>query len=326
VAVDGPAHPVPLRVAPSEPIRRAAREPSRVALVTCGELPDLDPDDRLLLAPLAAAGIAAEAAVWDDPHVDWAGYDLAVLRSTWDYPPRRDEFVAWARRVPALANPADVVAWNTDKRYLGELAAAGVPVVPTTYVEPGAGWFAYGTELVVKPTVGAGSLGAGRYKVRDAEEGRLFDEHLSRLLAAGRTAMLQPYLRGVDTAGETSLLYLAGPGGLAFSHAARKGPMLTGPEEAVAGLFKEETITPREPSAEELAVGERALAAVPGGSGRLLYARVDVVPDDDGRTVLLELELTEPSLFLGQAAGAAHRFADAIAARARHGTGAHPPG
>jgi hypothetical protein len=304
-------------VAPSESTRRAAREPSRVALVTCQGLADLDPDDRLLLAPLAAAGIAVDPVVWDDPAVAWAAYDLVVLRATWDYAPRRDEFVAWARGVPALANPADVVAWNTDKRYLRELADAGVPVVPTTWVSPGEGWSAYGTELVVKPTVGAGSLGAGRYRVRDPRESRLFGDHMTRLLAAGRTVMLQPYLRAVDGVGETALLYLAGPDGLAFSHAVRKGPMLSGPEEAVEGLFKEETITPRVPSAQELAVGERALAAIPGGTDRLLYARVDVVPDDDGRVVLLELELTEPSLFLGQADGAAGRFAAAIAGHIR---------
>jgi hypothetical protein len=112
----------------------------RVALVTCTALPDLDPDDRLVLAPLAAHGVAAEAVVWDDPAVDWSGYDLVVLRSPWDYALRRDEFVAWARTVPALVNPADVVAWNTDKRYLAELSAAGVPTVPTAWVEPGEEW------------------------------------------------------------------------------------------------------------------------------------------------------------------------------------------
>src|SRR5262245_36497898 len=123
-----------------------------VALVTCAELPDLDPDDRLLLDPLAGRGIAVSAGVWDDTNVDWARFDLVVLRSTWDYPPRRDAFVAWAAAVPKLANPAHVVAWNTDKRYLGELGAAGVPVVPTDWVEPGDDWAVPGQgEWVIKP-------------------------------------------------------------------------------------------------------------------------------------------------------------------------------
>jgi glutathione synthase/RimK-type ligase-like ATP-grasp enzyme len=298
--------------------RGAARERSRVALVTCGDLPDLDPDDRLLFAPLGAAGVAVDAVAWDAADVDWASYALAVLRSTWDYAPRRDEFLAWAAGVPALANPVDVLRWNTDKRYLRELAGAGLPVVETTFVEPGGeeGWFVNGRELVLKPAVGAGSLDTGRYRLRDDDERRLFDEHLRRLLDAGRTAMIQPYLPAVEEAGETSLLFVAGPDGLAYSHAARKGPMLSGPATAVAGLFKEEEMSAREPSAAERTVAERVLTAVPGGTDRLLYARVDLIPDDDGNPVLLELELTEPSMFLGYATGAAERFAAAIVSRA----------
>ena len=111
-----------------------------IALVTCAEIPDLEGDDRLLIEPLAALGFATDAVIWDDPSVDWARYQLAVLRSPWDYPPRRDEFVAWTASVPRLANPAAAVAWNTDKRYLGELSAAGVTVVPTVWVEPGEWW------------------------------------------------------------------------------------------------------------------------------------------------------------------------------------------
>jgi hypothetical protein len=299
-------------------VTRAARVP-RVALVTCAEIADLDPDDRLVVAPLRQRGIAAEPVVWDAPGVDWAAYDLVVLRSPWDYVPRRAAFVAWASRVPHLANPDDVVRWNTDKHYLRDLADADVPVVETAFVAPGSaeGWFVPGRELVVKPAVGAGSLDSGRYRIRDEDERRRMDEHLRRLLDAGRTAMIQPYLRAVDTAGETALLYVAGPGGLEYSHAARKGPMLTGPAAEVTGLYKQETITPCQPSRRERAVAERALAAVPGGSDRLLYARVDLIPDDSGNPVLLELELTEPSLFLGQDDGAPERFAAAIASRLR---------
>jgi glutathione synthase/RimK-type ligase-like ATP-grasp enzyme len=302
----------------NEDERGATRErTSRVALVTCGEIPALDPDDRLLLEPLRAAGVEADAAVWDAPGTDWGSYDLVVLRSTWDYAGRRDAFLAWAEGVPALVNPIDVVTWNTDKRYLRDLTEAGVPVVETTWVEPGdEGWFAHGRELVVKPAVGAGSRDTGRYRLRDPDENRLFGEHLRRLLGQGRTVMLQPYLSAIDTVGETALLFMAGPDGLAYSHAARKGPLLTGPDLQDVGLFKEEEIRPREASPRERAVAERALAAVPGGPDRLLYARVDVIPDDNGDPVLLELELTEPSMFLGYASGAPERFATAIASRA----------
>ncbi|MEV4540861.1 ATP-grasp domain-containing protein [Micromonospora echinaurantiaca] len=293
---------------------QSTRGEPRVALVTCTELRDLDPDDRLVLAPLARHGVTAEPAVWDDPAVDWAGYDLAVLRSPWDYALRRDEFVAWAATVPTLANPADVVRWNTDKRYLAELSAAGVPTVPTSWVAPGESWQppADSGEYVIKPAVSAGSQDTGRYDLADPEHRELAVAHVRRLSAAGRVTMVQPYLRAVDSAGETALLFLAGPDGLPFSHAIRKGPMLTGPDLGVEGLYKPEEISARTATEEQLAVAEKTLAAVPGGAERLLYARVDLIPGADGAPVLVELELTEPSLFLGHAEGAPERLAAAI--------------
>ncbi len=274
----------------------------KVALVTCAALPDLDPDDRLALAPLAAYGIEAVAERWDDPAVDWAAYDLVVLRSPWDYPDRRDDFVAWARCVPRLVNPAHVVAWNTDKHYLADL---DVPVVPTSYVAPGETFRPPAAEFVVKPTVGVGSRDTGRYQPADHDTAAA---HVARLHATGRTAMVQPYLSAVDDHGETALLYFAGR----FSHAIRKGPMLDGANAEVTGLYKREQITGRVPTAAELAVGDKVVA---GLDPAVLYARVDLVPDPAGSPVVLELELTEPSLFLGYSADAADRFAAAVAAR-----------
>ncbi|HEX6870784.1 MAG TPA: hypothetical protein VF163_06780 [Micromonosporaceae bacterium] len=298
-------------------IEAAAVAPStRVALVTCADLADLDPDDRLLLAPLAERGVAAQPVVWDDPDADWSAYDLVVLRSPWDYVQRRDAFVAWAIRVARLANPADVVAWNTDKRYLGELAAAGVPVVPTSWVAPADPWILPESgEWVIKPAISAGSKDTGRYLADDPDHRALAAAHVARLQAAGRLVMVQPYLAGVDHHGETALLFLGG----AYSHAIRKGAMLDGPDHGVDGLYRAEEIITREPSAAERAVAAAALAAVPGGADRLLYARVDLLPGPDGEPLLIELELTEPSLFLGTSPDAVDRFADAIAARAALG-------
>ncbi|MEV6693039.1 hypothetical protein AB0M35_16355 [Micromonospora sp. NPDC051196] len=296
---------------------QSTRGKPRVALVTCTDMADLEADDRLVVDPLATRGIAAEPVVWDDPAVDWAGYDLVVLRSPWDYMPRREEFVAWAARVPRLVNPADVVRWNTDKRYLDELSAAGVPTVPTGWVLPGEPWQppADEGEYVVKPSISAGSQDTGRYDLADPEHRELAVAHVRRLGAAGRVAMIQPYLSAVDTAGETALLYFAGPSGLVFSHAIRKGPMLAGPDLGTEGLYKAEAISPRTATGDQLAVGERTLAVVPGGPQRLLYARVDLIPGPDGTPVLVELELTEPSLFLGYADGAPDRLAEAIRTR-----------
>ncbi|MFG3645148.1 RimK family alpha-L-glutamate ligase [Micromonospora sp. NPDC047762] len=293
---------------------QSTRGEPRVALVTCSDLAELDPDDRLVLAPLATRGVAVQAVVWDDPDVDWSSYNLVVLRSPWDYALRRDEFVSWASTVPTLVNPADVVRWNTDKRYLAELSAAGVPTVPTAWIMPGESWQppAETGEYVLKPAVSAGSQDTGRYDLSDPEHRDLAAAHVRRLSEAGRVTMVQPYLRAVDTEGETALLFLAGPEGLAFSHAIRKGPMLSGPDLGPDGLYKAEEITARTARPEQLAVAEQTLATVPGGTRQLLYARVDLIPGPDGEPVLVELELTEPSLFIGYADGAPERLATAI--------------
>ena len=277
--------------------------------------PDLYDDDHLLRDALRERGVTVDAVRWDDPAADWAAYDLAVIRSPWDYPERHDAFVAWAHRVPRLANPADVIEWNTDKHYLRELAAAGLPVTPTEFVEPGGSWTAPASgEWVVKPTVSGAAQNTGRYAMPG--QAALAEAHVARLTAAGRTAMVQPYLAAVDTAGETSVLCTPdGNGELTYSHGIRKGPLLTGPDAGRPPEEYVEDIAPRTPTAAELAVAAQVLAAVPGGTGRLLYARVDLIPGPDGEPILVELELTEPSLFFQHAPGSAERMADAVLAR-----------
>jgi glutathione synthase/RimK-type ligase-like ATP-grasp enzyme len=281
----------------------------QVALVTCSAVPDLDPDDRLLLGPLADRAVSVAPAVWDDPTVDWASFDLVVLRSTWDYASRRDEFVAWADRVPRLVNPAGVVAWNTDKRYLRELESGGVPVIATTWIEPDDVWSmpAEG-EWVIKPAVSAGGKDTGRYDASDPAHRGHAATHVARLQAAGRLVMVQPYLPAVDSYGETAVLFLGGE----YSHSIRKDPLLGGPDLGDVELYRAEEITARLPTPSELSVAEKALAVVPGGPDQLLYARIDLIPGLDGEPLLVELELTEPSLFLRTSSAAADRLADAI--------------
>ncbi len=287
-----------------------------VALATCQAFPNLDDDDVLVLPELHRLGIAPVAAVWDDPSVDWAAFDAVVIRETWDYPERREEFLAWLRGVDAstlLLNPYDVIEWNTDKRYLRDLDDAGVPIVPTRFIEPhedAEDWepapgFA---DFVVKPAVSAGSRDTERYAA--AEPRTTAVEHIRRLQDQGRTVMVQPYLDAVDTDGETALLFLGGR----FSHAIRKGALLSRGTVGVTinDLFLQESIDPREPTAVQLAVAHDAVGAIPGGLDRVLYARVDLIEGPDGSPRLLELELTEPSLFLKHSEGAARRLAEAI--------------
>jgi glutathione synthase/RimK-type ligase-like ATP-grasp enzyme len=283
----------------------------RVGLASAVATVGQDPDEPLLVAALARAGAAAEGAPWD---VDtrWEDFDLVVLRSTWDYPERRDEFLGWLDRVGSvteLANPPAIVRANTDKRYLATLAAAGVPTVPTTFVDPGSPLAVPDARsFVVKPAVSAGS----RNTIRCGPGHRGAAEALTtRLHADGRTVMVQPYVASVDDRGETAMTYFDG----AWSHALRKGPLLTEGAGPVEGLHAPEELLPRVPSAREHAVAEAALAAL--GADDLLYARVDLVEDDDGEPVVLEVELTEPSVFLTHVPEAAERFAHAIVERAR---------
>jgi glutathione synthase/RimK-type ligase-like ATP-grasp enzyme len=238
--------------------------------------------------------------------VDWEAFDLVVVRSTWDYAERRDRFLRWAERLPRVLNPVPVLRWNTDKRYLGELTAAGVPVVPTAFLAPGDPFQPPEVRFVVKPAISAGGRNAASYEPADLKQAR---EHVRRLHRHGRTVMVQPYLSAVDEGGETALVFLGGR----YSHAVRKGPLLPPGQPPGESLYLEETIDPREALADERAVAERVLEALPFDASRLLYARIDVVPGADGEPLLLELELAEPSLFLSYADGAAERFAERIA-------------
>jgi glutathione synthase/RimK-type ligase-like ATP-grasp enzyme len=280
-----------------------------VALATCAFLPDLDDDERLLIPALAALGLIAEPRIWDDPSIDWNDFRVVIVRSTWDYPDRRDAFLDWCGRPRKLLNPAAVIEWNTDKRYLRELAGAGIPVVPTTWIDPGRAPIEMPDgQVVVKPSVSAGARNTSRYRPGD---GALARSHIDRLLAEGRTVLLQPYVASVDAAGETGLIYIDG----VLSHAIRKGPVLRAPGVATDSLWAPEEISLRVPDAAERAIAEATLDSLPWPRAELLYARVDLVRGDDGRPMLLELELAEPSLFLGFGDGAPERVAAGIARR-----------
>ena len=281
-----------------------------IGVATCAAVPDLDEDGPLLLAALADAGVRARPVVWDDPGVDWAAFDAVLVRSTWDYPLRREEFLAWTARCPRTVNPRDVLAWNTDKRYLDDLAGAGVPTIPTVFVPPGSPVVLPAGDCVVKPTVSGSAADTGRFRGPDDPRAAAL---VARLHAQGRTAMVQPYLPGIDRDGETSVVFL---GGVLF-HALRREPLLTvdgvRPPVVVADVLetvREVAVTPAQRQ-----VAEVALDAVPGGRQRLSYARVDLVPGPAG-PVVLELEVTDCFLFLSCAsAESRRRFAEHVAAQ-----------
>ena len=265
----------------------------RIVLASCPQLLDGDGDDDGLVDALRARGLHARWLSWDDPQTENA--DLVILRATWDYADRREEFLAWTTRVRTMLNAPSVVAWNSDKHYLHDLAAAGIPVVPSDFLEPGDAVSAadFSGEVVVKPAIGAGSIDTLRFVDAGAAAA-----HTAGLLDSGRSALVQPYDDRIE-AGETALVFLGGE----ESHAFVKGPILPPqgeePKLEASGTFAEESLTSADPDVELWEAGYTVLDAAASHLGiprtELLYARVDLIGTGTD-AVLLELELIEPSL------------------------------
>lgn len=281
---------------------------STLAWVTTRDARGHDDDEPPALAALARRGVATQIVDWDDPEVDWAGFDRVVLRSAWDYPERLEEFLAWVDRVAAvtdLVNPPATVRWSLDKRYLAELEAAGLPITPTAFVEPGTEPTFPAGRFVVKPAVGAGSRDAASY---DETQHVLAAAHVARLHALGSCVLVQPFLASIAADGEWPMVFVDGR----FSHAASKRVAL--PQAgSVEDLFAAETNTHHTATAEQVAVAQAVMDHVSARLGTPTYGRVDLVRDDSGRSCVLELELAEPSLFLQYADDpAVERLVDAL--------------
>lgn len=269
---------------------QASNSGATVTIVTHRGLPDGAPDDILLADAIARLGATSRFAAWDDPDVCWTDTPLAIVRSTWDFHRSPELWLNWAEQVAdltSLANPAAVLRWNMDKRYLRYLADMGVDCIPTAFVEPvdavplrsilqAKGW----TDVVVKPAIGASASGARRFPNDMAIAAG--EAHLTDLLTKG-AVLVQPYLDVVETERERSLVFVDG----SFAHAFTKPAFNT---DAAGGT----TLLPHAPTTAELALANLALKHSPG---RLLYARVDMVLTSNGPS-LMELELIEPDLGL----------------------------
>lgn len=278
-----------------------------ILLLTTAPLPHPDVETDALAVVLESLGAEATVLPWFDVPAIEVPYDLAVIRSTWDYFQRLEEFhtVLAGLQVPLL-NSLDTVKWNSHKGYLVQLAAAGVPVVPTSVVPAGTqpedlpdlGGAAHRHGFIIKPAVSAGAIGVGRYQARDAAA----LAHL-RELTAHQDALVQPFVPEVAD-GEISIQFIDGQ----YSHAVLKVP--AGNDFRVQEHHGG-TTSVHQPTDAELAVATAAIAQV---AEDLLYARVDLVRTADGPWVM-ELELIEPELFLPTAPGATERLAKAILAR-----------
>lgn len=275
-----------------------------VALATCAAVVGSEPDDLRVIETLHRRSIPAVHAIWNDSAVDWTSFRLVVIRSTWDYIERRDAFLAWAERLPKVLNPTSILRWNTDKRYLSDLANAGLPVITTRFVEPGDAFELPPAPFVIKPAVSCGAKDTARYE----GGGRAAGDHVRRLQGQGRTVLVQPYLSQIDSAGEVAVMYIGG----VYSHSIRRGALLkagASPDHAASLPLN---VQRHEPSPHERALAERVIRHLMTLATELLYARIDLVPGPNGEPLILEVELTEPSLFLDCSDAGAERLADAI--------------
>jgi glutathione synthase/RimK-type ligase-like ATP-grasp enzyme len=277
---------------------------SRIALCTWSDPSYVDPEPPAIAAELESLGHEADVVVWHDPAVEWASFDLVVIRSTWDYFDRLDEYLEWADRVDGVSriiNSPKVIRWNSHKGYLLELGEAGIPVLPSLALARGAvdpvgrmlatGW----GEVVIKPAVDGGAMRALKAPATSPEA----STHLVDLVAAADT-IVQPYAPGVE-AGEVSLFFFGGQ----LSHAVRKVPK---PGDYRVQALHGGSEEPHDPTAAELEVARRAMDLAPDA---LVYARVDLI-DVDGQPTLMELELIEPDLYLTYDPEAQMRFKDII--------------
>lgn len=270
---------------------------------------EVDDDDEAVVAALRRAGAAARIEYWDDPSVDWAAADAVVIRSVWNYQGRRDDLVSWAAdvgEVTSLFPDADVVRWNTHKSYLLELEDRGVPIVPTAWLGRGdevdlaalatsRGW----DRVVAKPAVGAGSVGL----VVAPEPAVAQDEFAA--LVADHDVLVQPLYDRIMTDGERSVVLVDGR----VSHGLHKMPAA---DEVRVQVEFGGRYSPWDVDRETARLAEWTVESMGVDP---LFARVDLVPSDDGTWHVIEVELVEPALFVDWAPGSADRLARALLAR-----------
>ena len=280
----------------------------KIALATCYTLPQLWEDDLLALPVFRENGIEAVPVVWDSPGVDWSRYRAVIIRSCWDYWVKHTAFVEWIAQLEKagvpLWNPPKVIRWNTVKSYLQELEKKGVEIIPTAWIDQEnpltlaaemdqRGW----TEAVLKPIVSAG--GHDTYRILRSEADA-YRSALAEVLKKG-TAMLQPFMPEILEQGEYSFLFYGGK----FSHTViKKGPPGEYRVQRIYGGTVKSVNSPKN----GISAAETIIKCV---ESPLLYARVDMI-ERDGKFYLMELEVTEPNLFLANHPEAPERFVAAV--------------
>ena len=277
----------------------------KIALASCDNLPGWEVDDLPLIAELESLGAEVHTPAWTG-EVDWDAFDATVIRTTWDYHTRPQEYLDWTRTVPRLFNSLPVIEWNINKSYLRDLESRGIPIAPTIWIQTGAQASVADaldqlqtTTGFLKPLVGACASDTLRFNADEIEQAQSFLDERSN-----QEMMIQPYLRSVESEGELSAIFVDGE----FTHGVQKIPVKG--DYRVQDDFGAED-RPYSFTQEEIHSMKTIFNHVPDGDS-LLYARVDYLRADDGLLLLNELELIEPSMFLRHSVEAAIKFANAI--------------
>ncbi len=298
----------------------------KVTLVTCQSMPNLFPGEQGLLDELASRGCDPQIKIWNDPDVDWADAGMVVVRSVSDYAQDRPAFLEWTKQLRRVHNSADVLNWNTDKHYLKELSALGLPTIPTNWLEAEqkltkhqihTRFPAFG-EFVVKPAVSSGVRDIGRYTTVDIRQRQAAMRQVQGLLGEGRSVMLQRYVEEIDLHGEISLVFFNG----LVSHAVEKRSALH-PASVTNPEMHEAVVTADVADSVAWQWGEEIRRVLHdyvrirrGHDEQFLFNRVDLVPDGRGSFLVMEVSLVDADLYLGATPHALGNFADAISARA----------
>jgi glutathione synthase/RimK-type ligase-like ATP-grasp enzyme len=281
-----------------------------ISFVTNEAWPSLTPDDQLLADYLRNKGVLVTASIWNDKHIDWSMFDAIILRSTWDYHQKIDEFKVWLKRLEAASrpvlNPVSIVKWNLNKGYLVELHDAEKHVPPFAFCRQNSNeslqqlfetrGFA---KAVVKPAVSGGSFNTW---VSDASSA-IDDEPKFKAMLDTGDVIVQKFMDEIVDEGELSLMFF----NKKYSHTILK--------RAKQGDFRVQskfggTVEKFEPAQEIVQYAESLLTEI---KEPLLYARVDGVVSN-GRFYLMELELIEPALFMEYDAKACENFYRALQA------------
>ncbi|MEO0477870.1 MAG: hypothetical protein AAF196_00170 [Planctomycetota bacterium] len=292
-----------------------------LAIVTCRDLPDWEVDDTPLLEELRRLGADYRLVPWDDPGTDWSDFGAALIRTTWDYADRIEDFLAWSKMAAEqtrLFNGPEVLEWNLDKIYLRDLEQRGIRITDSVFADRGQpidlralceerSW----KKAFLKPTVGASARETLPVEFDDDSLAK-GQAHLDRLLRE-EGMIIQPFLSAVLDEGEFSIVFVDGKA----THGVRKVP--------VPGDYRVQddygaSDMPWAYEAGDLEFATRTLDACVDTLGieasKLLYGRVDFLRADDGALRINEVELVEPSMFFRHGPGAAEKLARAFADRA----------